>query len=123
MTTAPKVNKTDAEWRKELTPEQYRITREHGTERPFSHPYNNEKPAGMYICVSCGAPLFRSETKYDSGSGWPSFYKPVEAGRGRRAARRHAHDAPHRNALCANAKPILAMFSMMGPIRPACATA
>jgi peptide-methionine (R)-S-oxide reductase len=72
-----KVIKTDAEWRKELTPEQYRITREHGTKRPFSHPYNTEKRQGVYKCVSCGAPLFASETKYESGSGWPSFYAPV----------------------------------------------
>jgi peptide-methionine (R)-S-oxide reductase len=78
MTTGPKVNKSDAEWRKQLTPEQYHITREHGTERPFSHPYNKEKSVGTYMCVSCGAPLFRSETKYDSGSGWPSFYKPID---------------------------------------------
>lgn len=78
MTTGPKVNKPDAEWRKELTPEQYHVTREHGTERPFSHPYNKEKTAGTYMCISCGAPLFRSETKYDSGSGWPSFYQPIK---------------------------------------------
>lgn len=77
MTTGPKVNKPDAEWRKELTPEQYHVTREHGTERPFSHPYNKEKTTGTYMCVSCGTPLFRSETKYDSGSGWPSFYQPI----------------------------------------------
>jgi len=75
-----KVVKSEAEWRKELTPEQFRITREHGTERPFSHPYNNEKRQGMYTCVSCGAPLFASETKYESGSGWPSFYAPVSDG-------------------------------------------
>ena len=80
MTTDSKVNKSDAEWRKELTPEQYHITREHGTERPFSHPYNKEKTPGTYMCVSCGAPLFRSETKYESGSGWPSFYQPIDAG-------------------------------------------
>ncbi|CAN5275511.1 peptide-methionine (R)-S-oxide reductase MsrB [soil metagenome] len=71
--------KTDSDWRAKLTPEQYHITREHGTERPFSHPYNNEKRAGTYLCVSCGAPLFTSDTKYESGSGWPSFYKPVSA--------------------------------------------
>ena len=78
MNSKPKVIKSEAEWRKELTPEQYRITREHGTERPFSHPYNNEKQAGTYMCVSCGAPLFASNTKYDSGSGWPSFYQPLD---------------------------------------------
>jgi peptide-methionine (R)-S-oxide reductase len=72
-----KVTKSDAEWRKDLTTEQYRITREHGTERPFSHPYNSEKRPGTYACVSCGAPLFDSATKYESGSGWPSFTGPV----------------------------------------------
>jgi peptide-methionine (R)-S-oxide reductase len=77
MGDANKTNKTQAEWRAELTPEQYHITREHGTERPFSHPYNAEKRTGMYHCVNCGAPLFTSETKYDSGSGWPSFYQPA----------------------------------------------
>ncbi|WP_274630698.1 peptide-methionine (R)-S-oxide reductase MsrB [Arvimicrobium flavum] len=74
----PKMRKSDAEWRSKLTPEQYRITREHGTERAFTGPYLNNKEAGTYHCVSCGKPLFRSETKYDSGSGWPSFYEPVD---------------------------------------------
>lgn len=73
------VRKSEAEWRAALTPEQFRITREHGTERPFSHPFNYEKRTGTYHCVSCGAPLFTSDTKYESGSGWPSFYKPVSA--------------------------------------------
>jgi peptide-methionine (R)-S-oxide reductase len=72
-TDKTKVAKSDAEWRKQLTPEQYHVTREHGTERAFSHPYWQEKREGMYRCVSCGAPLFNSDTKYDSGTGWPSF--------------------------------------------------
>lgn len=78
-TTEPKdpARKADDDWRRELTPEQYRVTREHGTERPFSHPYNGEKRDGLYRCVCCGAPLFSSKAKYDSGSGWPSFYEPV----------------------------------------------
>jgi peptide-methionine (R)-S-oxide reductase len=76
-TTRPKIAKTDAEWRAQLTPEQYHVTREHGTERPFTGPYLNEKRKGMYVCVSCGNPLFESDTKYDSGSGWPSFYAPA----------------------------------------------
>jgi peptide-methionine (R)-S-oxide reductase len=71
---AAKLPKSDADWRKQLTPEQYHVTREHGTERAFSHPYWQEKAAGMYKCVGCGAPLFSSDTKYDSGTGWPSFY-------------------------------------------------
>ncbi len=76
-TSRPKIAKTDAEWRAELTPEQYQVTREHGTERPFTGPYLNEKRKGMYVCVSCGNPLFASDTKYESGSGWPSFYAPA----------------------------------------------
>jgi peptide-methionine (R)-S-oxide reductase len=72
-----KINKTEEEWRRELTPEQYRVTREKGTERPFSGEYENTKEAGTYVCVACGNPLFSSETKYDSGSGWPSFYEPL----------------------------------------------
>lgn len=72
-----KIKKSDAEWRKELTPEQYRITREHGTERAFTGEYNKTKTPGTYVCVCCGNPLFTSDTKYESGSGWPSFYAPV----------------------------------------------
>ena len=72
-----RIKKTDEEWRKELTPEQYRIMREKGTERPFSGEYNGSKDPGMYKCAACGTPLFDSDTKYDSGSGWPSFTAPV----------------------------------------------
>lgn len=75
-----KVRKTDAEWRAQLTPEQYRVTRQHGTEQPFTGPFLNNKEPGTYRCVSCGRPLFRSETKYDSGSGWPSFFAPIDPG-------------------------------------------
>ena len=74
---AGKMAPSDAQWREKLTPEQYHVTREHGTERAFSHPYAQEKRDGMYRCVCCGAPLFSSETKYDSGTGWPSFYAPA----------------------------------------------
>lgn len=77
MPSDPKMTKSDAEWRAQLTPEQYRIMREHGTERAFSHPLNKEKTRGKYTCVACGAELFDSDTKYDSGSGWPSFYAPA----------------------------------------------
>lgn len=75
-----KVRKTDEEWRARLTPEQYRVTRQHGTEQPFTGPFLNNKEPGTYRCVSCGRPLFRSETKYDSGSGWPSFFAPIDPG-------------------------------------------
>ena len=74
-----KAEKSDADWKAELTPEQYHVTREQGTERPFTGPWWDEKRAGAYSCICCGAPLFRSETKYESGSGWPSFYAPADA--------------------------------------------
>ncbi len=66
--------KTDQDWKRELTPEQYRVLREHGTERPGASPLNNEKRDGVFACAGCGEPLFDSTTKYESGSGWPSFY-------------------------------------------------
>jgi len=72
-----KVRKTDEEWRRELTPEQYHVTREKGTERPFSGEYDRTKEKGTYLCVACGNPLFTSETKFDSGTGWPSFSAPL----------------------------------------------
>ena len=73
---ASKITKSDREWQEELTPEQYRVTRQHGTERAFTGEYNNHKADGQYKCVCCGAALFHSDAKYDSGSGWPSFYQP-----------------------------------------------
>ena len=74
---ADKIEKTDEEWREQLTPEQYQVTRLHGTERPFTGEYDDCKDDGTYVCVCCGHPLFSSETKYDSGTGWPSFYAPL----------------------------------------------
>jgi len=72
-----KVVKSEEEWRRELTPEQYRILREKGTERAFTGEYHAAKEAGVYRCAGCGAELFSSGTKYDSGTGWPSFYEPA----------------------------------------------
>jgi peptide-methionine (R)-S-oxide reductase len=72
-----KIVKTDEEWRKQLTPEQYRVTRKKGTERPGSGEYAHTKKDGIYTCVCCGQPLFDSKSKFESGTGWPSFWEPV----------------------------------------------
>lgn len=72
-----KIDKTDAEWRQELTPEQYRVTRQKGTERPFSGVYWNSTEPGVYRCVCCNEPLFDSDTKFESGCGWPSYWQPI----------------------------------------------
>jgi peptide-methionine (R)-S-oxide reductase len=73
-----KIHLTDAEWRAKLTPEQYHILREHGTERAFTGKYEKNKAPGEYLCAACGQPLFESEAKFDSGSGWPSFTRPED---------------------------------------------
>ena len=73
----PRIEKPDAEWRELLTPEQYRITRRHGTEPAFTGPHQHEKRPGTFACVCCGRPLFRTEAKFESGTGWPSFHSPA----------------------------------------------
>ncbi|MBM3264008.1 MAG: peptide-methionine (R)-S-oxide reductase MsrB [candidate division Zixibacteria bacterium] len=72
-----KIHKTDADWKKQLTSEQFDVTRKKGTERAFTGKYNKHYEEGMYTCACCGTPLFSSETKFDSGTGWPSFYAPI----------------------------------------------
>ncbi|MFL6196673.1 MAG: peptide-methionine (R)-S-oxide reductase MsrB [Thermoanaerobaculia bacterium] len=73
-----KIVKTDAEWKQLLTPEQFKVLREHGTERAWTSPLNNNKHKGVYVCAACGLTLFSSDTKFDSGTGWPSFWAPID---------------------------------------------
>ena len=77
---AEKIKKSDAEWQSQLADEQYHVTRQRGTERAFTGKYYKSKDPGIYTCVCCGQELFSSDTKFDSGTGWPSFYKPVSEG-------------------------------------------
>ena len=73
-----KIQKTDAEWRAQLSPEAYKILRKHGTERAGTGPNSDSKEQGTYVCAGCGLPLYSSDTKFDSGTGWPSFFAPIE---------------------------------------------
>ena len=72
-----KIKKTDAEWKQQLSPEAFQVARKHGTERAFTSPLNAEKRAGMFTCACCGEPVFKSEDKFDSGTGWPSYMRPA----------------------------------------------
>jgi peptide-methionine (R)-S-oxide reductase len=81
VTNTDKITKTEAEWQKQLSPEQFYVTRKAGTEPPFSGKYWKEKTPGTYVCACCGEPLFDSGTKFDSGTGWPSFWQPLAADR------------------------------------------
>ncbi|HEU5336010.1 MAG TPA: peptide-methionine (R)-S-oxide reductase MsrB [Terriglobales bacterium] len=94
------ITKTDAEWRQQLSPEEYHVTRQKGTEPAFSGRYWNAKEHGTYHCVCCGEPLFSSETKYESGTGWPSFWQPIEENRVEANIDR-SHGMVRTEALCA----------------------
>jgi peptide-methionine (R)-S-oxide reductase len=95
-----KVKKTDSEWKTQLTPEQFRVTRKKGTEAPFSGEYWNTDAPGTYRCVCCGTQLFESDTKFDAGCGWPSFYAPV-AGENLRTAEDTSHLMRRTEVMCA----------------------
>lgn len=109
-----RVKKSDREWRSELTPEQYRIMREKGTEPPFTGEYVNEKTPGVYRCAACGTPLFRSDTKYDSGSGWPSFYAPIEE-QNVRTEEDRSHGMRRTEVMCASCEAHLGHVFPDGP--------
>jgi peptide-methionine (R)-S-oxide reductase len=94
-----KITKTDAEWKKELTPDQYHVLREKGTERAFTGQYWNTKDKGVYRCAGCGTELFVSDTKFDSGCGWPSFYTPMSTNAVSEAAD-HSHLMKRTEVLC-----------------------
>jgi peptide-methionine (R)-S-oxide reductase len=96
-----RVVKSDEEWRQILTPEQYRIARQKGTERAFTGEYYNHKERGTYHCVACGAELFNSEAKYDSGSGWPSFWAPISE-ESMETARDSSHSMIRTEVVCSN---------------------
>ena len=109
-----KVQLSDAEWREKLSPAQYRVLRQAGTERAFTGEYESNKAEGMYTCAGCGAPLFSSETKYDSGSGWPSYTAPIADG----AVDEHrdlAHGMVRTEVRCANCEGHLGHVFPDGP--------
>jgi peptide-methionine (R)-S-oxide reductase len=97
---ADKIHKSDAEWRAELTPEQYEVCRRKGTERAFTGRYHDCHEDGVYRCVACGSELFSSETKFESGTGWPSFWKPIADGAVRTAVDR-SYGMARTEVLCA----------------------
>src|SRR5437879_9487145 len=120
--TEEKVVKSDAEWRKQLTDEQYHVTREAGTECAFTGAYWNNKEPGEYHCVCCGAPLFDSQTKFNSGTGWPSFYKPTTES-GVIEHRDTQYGRVRTEVRCANAMPIWATSSRTAQRPRACVIA
>ena len=109
-----KMNLTDEEWRQRLSPEQYRVLRQAGTERAFTGEYEKNKAAGDYVCAGCGQPLFESDAKFDSGSGWPSFTRPAEDG----AVEEHrdmAHGMVRTEVVCARCEGHLGHVFPDGP--------
>jgi len=96
-----KIEKSDAEWREQLTPEQYQVTRRKGTERAFTGAYHDCKTAGTYRCICCDAPLFESGTKFDSGTGWPSFWEPISDDAVATESDRSIFFMPRTEVLCA----------------------
>lgn len=111
---AAEVTKSDQEWQEQLTPEQYRVTRKKGTERPFSGEYYRFKDRGTYRCVGCGNELFTSETKYDSGSGWPSFWAPISEEQ-IETERDTSHGMVRTEVLCSNCEAHLGHVFEDGP--------
>lgn len=109
-----KMDLTDAEWREKLTPEQYHVLREHGTERAFTGALNGNKATGEYHCAACGQLLFTSDTKYDSGSGWPSFTAPAE-GDAVEELRDTSHGMVRTEVLCSNCEGHLGHVFPDGP--------
>ena len=101
MTNKLKISKTEAEWREQLTPAQYHVAREKGTERAFSGEYWDCKDPGTYRCIGCGEPLFASTAKFDSGCGWPSFTAPVES-HGVTEIDDHSHSMRRTEVICSN---------------------
>jgi peptide-methionine (R)-S-oxide reductase len=99
--TLKKVSKTDEEWRRLLTPEQFEVMRRKGTEAPYSSPLNKVKGQGTFVCAACQLPLFSSRTKYDSRTGWPSFWQPVSRANVREEADRSQPGEPRTEVLCA----------------------
>jgi peptide-methionine (R)-S-oxide reductase len=97
---SPKIDKTEEQWREELTPAQYEVLRRAGTEPPFTGRYVHSKESGTYKCAGCGADLFSSDTKFDSGTGWPSFYEPMDEG-GVELRRDTSHGMVRTEVVCA----------------------
>ena len=110
-----KIHKTEEEWRSQLTPEQYAVCREKATERPFTGEYNRNKQPGVYQCVACGAELFSSETKFESGTGWPSFWAPASQG-AVREQEDNSHGMHRVEALCDRCEAHLGHVFEDGPL-------